>query len=620
MTRAGALLVMASVGDPGSGPPSIDPKVEAELVAGLRKLGGRGTLGDIVRATGLPREKTEQDLRAMLGLYRSHLEVNDDGELLYLFDPQLVHRNEGTWGDWLSKLVKWSWSAFVVTFKVSLMLVLVGYVLAFCLLIIVAFVALLGEGDADLDLDFDGGDGDGCLGGLFDSLYFWNVGDVVYVPLAVADEVHERDRRSRSQGVSSFGEPRALEPRYVTDTFKARRNRKHHFYEDVFAFVFGPTVPDPPILAGEREILAFINSHHGVLTLTDLITRTGLGVEEAQQEMTRLLVRYGGDVEVGPGGELLYTFQDIRVTAHGDGKLKFTPAPAPPAWHRFEPDAELTGVSGGRNAMIIAMIAFIGVMSLISPFLLALIPGALILAPFLTVLPLLVCMGFFLIPAGRWLYGLSDRAPRRQRNLRRAILLVIFEHLTRSPDQPMTRQSVRELTRRVLASLQKGGGPDRRKMEDLEAVEPGQIDHELGRILREFDAEVAVGEDGQETLSFPGQLAELREAELRRRRAAAKDVSFGQAIFSTAEDDQGSLAEDIDALEPAEAQATLPPSLSRGQSVTLPFEGYDDDLDDLGQFEDFDDEDDEDGDGKRKKKKKKKKKEQEAAVSASKKR
>ena len=74
---------------------NIDPGVERDLLEGLKKLEGRGTLADIVRATGMPREKTEQDLKVMLSLYKSHLEVDENGDLLYLFDTSFERRKSG---------------------------------------------------------------------------------------------------------------------------------------------------------------------------------------------------------------------------------------------------------------------------------------------------------------------------------------------------------------------------------------------------------------------------------------------------------------------------------------------------------------------------------------------
>ncbi len=548
----GNWLVLMAVVEGDDGPPQISPQVERKLYEGLKKLGGRGTLGDIVRVTGLPLEQTEQDLRTMLWLYRSHLEVDENGELLYLFDPALERRSgaAGQWGQWLSNASEWLWSAFVVTFKVSMMLVLVGYVVLFCALLVLAFLALLTAGEgADVDMDFDGADG--CFSVIFELLVFWDVGEMVFIPLVLWDE-SKQQKRAAAGMPSALSAPGELEPRYTTDTYGVKRSRKPHFHEDIFAFVFGPTVPDPPTKAKDQEILAWINAQRGVITLTELITRTGLSVEDAQQEMTRLLVRYDGQVDIEENGELLYTFQKVRVSAYEAGKLRVEPSPAPPSWHRFEPDAQLNGNTFTRNGIISLMAVFIGIMSVVSMPLTLAFPPAFI---FISLLPFMLTMGFFLIPGGRWLGMLGENGARRERNIRRAALLVIFEHIARRQDAPITRATLRRKVRAALTTLKKGpkgakrNAEERRTMAEMSDVPVKDIDRTLKAIFEEFNAIEDVDDNGDRVLSFPEQAAEMRAADKARLKADAMDLSLGEIIFSTADEDDDMLADEIDALE-----------------------------------------------------------------------
>lgn len=539
--------------------PRLDPQSERKLREGLKQLGGRGTLGDVVRVTGLPMEQTEQDLRAMLGLYKSHLEVDDNGELLYLFDSSMVRRVPApTLRDTLLQVARWSWKAFVVLFKVSMMLVLVGYVMLFCVLLVAAFIALLALTEGDIGWDAGAGEGAGCLSSILEMFIFWDVGDVVFIPLVIHDTVtagHARGAQGIAGGVpSALSTPGELEPRYVTDTFQAKRSRQHHFHESIFAFVFGPTIPDPPTKAEDREILAWINAQRGVITMTELIIRTGMTVEKAQQEMTRLLVRYNGDVEVTEDGQLLYSFQGVRVSAYKQGKLEVTPAPAPPSWHRFEPDPQLTGNSAGSNAAIIAMISFIALMSIVSPVLMAILPWLLIFFPVVTLLPLLISLLFFTIPAARWFANSVEGDGRLRRNVRRAALLSIFEHLARTPDQALTRVKLQTMVRDALKELANPRGEsddeERRQQRGLKDVGVKIIDQEIQDLIRELEGEEDLDVDtARATLRFPGLLAEMRAADQARLRADAQSVGFGPAIFSTADEDDDPLRDTFDALE-----------------------------------------------------------------------
>ena len=71
----------------------VDPEVaelKAELLTSLRRLKGRGTVGDVAAEAGLPTEDVRSGLKALLESHRGHLAVADSGELLYEFDPRLI--------------------------------------------------------------------------------------------------------------------------------------------------------------------------------------------------------------------------------------------------------------------------------------------------------------------------------------------------------------------------------------------------------------------------------------------------------------------------------------------------------------------------------------------------
>ena len=65
---------------------------QADILASLRRLKGRGTVGDVVSDSGLPGDDVRTGLKALLESHRGHLNVSDSGELLYQFDEQLIQR------------------------------------------------------------------------------------------------------------------------------------------------------------------------------------------------------------------------------------------------------------------------------------------------------------------------------------------------------------------------------------------------------------------------------------------------------------------------------------------------------------------------------------------------
>src|SRR5690606_7025925 len=113
---------------------------EDRILASLRARNGVATVGDVAADSGLPLGETAQTLRHMLSFYKSHLDVDDDGNLLYRFDPQLKRRGEEPGRAW-HEFKKTAWKAFMAVFKVWIMVTLVGYTALFILLLLALGIA-----------------------------------------------------------------------------------------------------------------------------------------------------------------------------------------------------------------------------------------------------------------------------------------------------------------------------------------------------------------------------------------------------------------------------------------------------------------------------------------------
>ena len=118
-------------------------KHRKELLASLRQLDGRGTIGDVVGKTGFPNEDVRTGLRALLESHRGHLEVTDSGELVYRFDRRLIERAK-------VPVLEQLWSAskklFTAAFKLWIMLMLAVYFVIFVALLIAALAKGSGGG------------------------------------------------------------------------------------------------------------------------------------------------------------------------------------------------------------------------------------------------------------------------------------------------------------------------------------------------------------------------------------------------------------------------------------------------------------------------------------------
>jgi hypothetical protein len=133
---------------------------DAALTKVLRGRKGRLTKADAVTASGLPTHVVDESLERLLGRYRSRLEVTEEGDLLYSFDPALVRRDEPSLRERLASAGQVLARAGMWVFKAWIMVTLVVYVVAF----VVLLLAMMFGGNRR---DDDRGFGGGGLGGLW---------------------------------------------------------------------------------------------------------------------------------------------------------------------------------------------------------------------------------------------------------------------------------------------------------------------------------------------------------------------------------------------------------------------------------------------------------------------
>jgi hypothetical protein len=360
-----------------------DQSAKAVMIEALRGRGARLTRADAMVASGLPDDETGRALTALLGEYRSHLSATDSGELLYEFDPAFSRRDAVPWRERGAQLGRALSRGFTLLFKVAIVATLVGYFAAF----VAMMLALVFARSDSSDSDDDGGFG---IGGLF---WFWGW-DV---------------------GPSGAGRRSAR---------TASRAPRTPFYKRVFAFVFGPPAPAVDPLEDEKQIVAYIRAQKGRIAAVDLVRLMGWSFPRAEEEVTRLMVDYGGEPEVSDDGVVLYTFKALRKTARGAAELTSPRW----AWERLEPSPPLTGNTTGTNTLI----GFFNGFNLLAP--LWIVPAfearlhvSLASWHFLVRdFPLAFSALFFAVPAARWIKARFDARRRSARNDRRRLLGRIF--------------------------------------------------------------------------------------------------------------------------------------------------------------------------------------------------
>ncbi|RAL22171.1 hypothetical protein DL240_09965 [Lujinxingia litoralis] len=445
---------------------------EDRILGALKKRGGQATVGDIATDTGLPYEETELAMRHMLEIYQSHLDVDDDGNLLYRFDPALKARGYQKGRRWY-EFKKRAWAVFTWIFKVSIMVVLVGYTATFILLLIafaIAGIAAASSQDND------------------------DMGDVFMLPIYLIARILETVFWVSWFSGDFGGGRRRRRPR------RQVQRPEVPLYKRIFQYVFGPEI-ERDELGAERAFARFVRARQGRITAADWASRTGLSLEQADQALTAATMRFRGDIDVADDGTLVYRFDDLRVSSEA-GAQERGPVPGP-IWKRRVQVPPLTGNTTSTNVWISIFNGFNLLMGLF--FLSGASQLGVGLSLALGVIPTLFSLFFFAIPLMRR-FSRGRKLKRAQKeNERRELIEAVY-----------------------LASSQDGVA----RPVDAQIFET----HPRGdRVFADFEGDIRVEDDGRTLYLFPRVAEQLAAAE-RARRSAEQELVFGQTIFSSDEE------------------------------------------------------------------------------------
>ena len=458
---------------------------QSDILSSLRRLGGRGTVGDVMASSGLAGDTVRDTLKELLESHRGHLEVSDSGELLYQFDPGLIERGSEPL---LARASRKANTILTRLFKGWIVVTLVVYFVVFVALAIAALLA------SQRGNDSRGGWGRSRRHGFdFGDMLFWYW---IWSPRWRLDRPYYGHRWERTL---------------------AKKDRVP-FYRKVFAFVFGPDRPKATQKQIDRGTLRLIRARNGVLTTAELVQYTGTSFDEAEQEMARLLGAYDGEAAASPDGEIVYAFPGIMASAQGHGGGR---APNP-AWLRLEYPRELTGNTSGANALVAGINGFNLLVAATAPWFLFPRLGLGGPAAFigLVVVPLVFSILFFSVPMLRMIGVRIDNRRRAVRNVRRVLLGLVYRRSLEG-DRYL---GVAEAQQYVATRLKEQG------------VERGTVEAELRSLAEELEADVSVDDAGETSYRFSGIKDQFAASETVRKVLALESRSLGEIVFSTADD------------------------------------------------------------------------------------
>jgi hypothetical protein len=492
---------------PSPAPPSTAGGEIRPVLKSLRKRKGRVTLGDVMADTGFSQDETESTLRGLLSSRQGHMEVGESGTLVYRFEPGLIQWDAEPLS---TRLARGAWALFKKAFKVWIVLMLVVYFVVFVALLIAALVASQSREGGRGGGRRIGGRHRGGFGG-FPSFWFWYL---FWTPDWRWGRPYYGNRWERRYG-SKGGKP------------------KVPFLVKVFSFVFGPDRPKPTRLQKNRSVIRLIRARRGVLTATELVQHSGLTLQEAEEEMARLMVEHGGDVKVTNDGVLTYIFPELMVSAQG----RVQEREPDPAWRRLEPDESVTGNDKKSNAIIGGINGFNFVAAATAP--LYIFPRLGLSGDLawigLVWVPMIFSALFFAIPLARTLLVRRRNAARLQRNLRRVLLGPVFQaSLVGDGAQRVRLSSAKKRAAKALPAAVGGNGA---------------VAHEFQRLLAEFDGDVEETPDGDVDYRFPTIRTGFLGAEKMRRRLTLEKQEVGDIVYASDDTEEEANQRELEAFD-----------------------------------------------------------------------
>ncbi len=360
-----------------------------KIIAALRKRDGVGTVGEISADTGIAYHDCEKGMRHLLTIYKSHLDVDDEGNLLYQFDTGFIPRGEDSGRFW-HNLKKTAWAGFQMFFKVWIMVMLIGYVSVFVLLLIALAVGAIG---ASASSDSDSG-----------------LGDLVSIPFHLLARLLEY-----MFWIDFYGKSGRRRPK------RKREKISKPYYQKTFDFVFGPE-KKVDTLSIHRKFTEFIRANDGQITAADWVRISGQSLAKAETALTASVVRYNGEVDFTENGTLVYKFRELLLSS---SKSQEAFVRRPDAyWEQQAKVPTLTGNPKGTNGWIAGLNAFI-LMGSTAVLATGGLPAAAVIG--LGAIPLAFSLIFFSVPIYRWLKQQSLKKKVAAENARRESVKEIFD-------------------------------------------------------------------------------------------------------------------------------------------------------------------------------------------------
>jgi hypothetical protein len=256
------------------------------IMQAVEQLGYRVTVGDVATQAGLNVAEVGQGLLVLASDAGGHLQVAESGDIVYLFPQNFrsILRNKF----WQLRLQEWwqkLWGALFYLIRISFGVFLVVSIA----LITVTIIIIVTAANSDRDSDNRGSNSGGGGGFFFFPDLFWY-----------------------------------FSPNYHSNYQERRRERRQesdlNFFEAVFSFLFGDGNPNYNLEKRRwQEIATVIRNHRGAVVAEQIapyLDNIGEGYQQEYEDyMLPVLIKFNGQPEVSPEGQIVYYFPELQVKA-----------------------------------------------------------------------------------------------------------------------------------------------------------------------------------------------------------------------------------------------------------------------------------------------------------------
>lgn len=294
------------------------------IMKSIETLNYRVTVGDVASHAGLELNLTQQGLLALASDAQGHLQVSDEGEVVYLFPKnyRTILRNK-YWR--IAFQEKW---AKIAKFLFYLVRISFGIVLIISIiLMILAIIAIMIAANSSRD---DNNSSSRRSGGSFFIPHFWISPDIFWI--FTPDYHYQRRQRLKTQVNSN--------------------ENQMNFLEAVFSFLFGDGDPNENLEERRwQQIGAVIRNNQGAIIAPQVapyLDDINPKLMDEDDYVLPVLTKFNGYPQVSPDGDLIYYFPELQVTAKKQGKQ-------PVSAYLREEIIKFTEATGGQKALVITL-------------------------------------------------------------------------------------------------------------------------------------------------------------------------------------------------------------------------------------------------------------------------